>query len=97
MSKIFIAIQIILILVFVGCGNKNDYVGDINNELPDGKGIMNYEDGSKYDGEWKEGKRYGKGTLTYEDGAKYVGEWKDGEMDGTGKYIDGKWHSAEPN
>ena len=44
MSKILIAIQIILVFLFVGCGDKNDYVGDINNELPDGKGIMTYED-----------------------------------------------------
>ena len=35
MSKILIAIQIILIFSFVGCGDKNDYVGDLNNELPD--------------------------------------------------------------
>ena len=84
MNKILIAIQIILIVFLVGCGDKSEYVGDLQNELPDGKGIMTYEDGSTYDGEWKEGQRYGKGTLTYEDGAKYEGEWKDGEMDGTG-------------
>ena len=91
MSKILTAIQIILILSFLGCGGKNDYVGDLNNELPDGKGTMTYEDGSKYDGEWKEGKRYGKGTLIYEDGSKYEGEWKNGKKNGQGSifYHDG--------
>ena len=67
MNKILIAIQIILIVFFTGCGDKSEYVGDLKNELPDGKGIMTYEDGCTYDGEWKELQRYGKGTLTYED------------------------------
>ena len=71
MNKILIAIQIILIVFLAGCGDKSEYVGDLKNELPDGKGIMTYEDGSKYDGEWKGGQRNGKGTLTYTDGAKY--------------------------
>ena len=100
MNKILIAIQIILIIFLVGCGDKSEYVGELKNELPDGKGIMTYEDGSTYDGEWEEGQRYGKGTLTYEDGAKYEGEWKDGEMDGTGTFTwsngdkyEGDWKS----
>ncbi len=80
MNKILITIQFILIVFLAGCGDKIEYVGDLKNELPDGKGIMTYLDGSKYDGEWKEGQRYGEGTLTYEDGAKYEGEWKDGEI-----------------
>ena len=130
MNKILIAIQIILIVFLAGCGNKSEDVGDLKNELPDGKGIMIYEDGSKYDGEWKEGQKDGKGTFTASDGMKYVGEFKhgknhghgslifpDGEMwDGEfredkpwntthhdknvnifGKYVDGKWRSAESN
>jgi len=105
MSKILIAIQIILIVFLAGCGDKSEYVGDLKNELPDGKGIMTYEeDGSTYDGEWKEGQRYGNGTLTYEDGAKYEGEWKDGEMDGTGIFTwsngdkyEGDWKNGKKN
>ena len=50
MNKILIAIQIILIVFLAGCGDKSEYVGDLKNELPDGKGIMTYEDGSTYDG-----------------------------------------------
>ena len=42
MNKILIAIQIILIVFLAGCGDKNKYVGDLKNELPDGKGIMTY-------------------------------------------------------
>ena len=39
-----------------------------------------YQDGTKYVGEFKNGKRHGHGTLTYSDGAKYVGEYKDGKQ-----------------
>ena len=38
MNKILIAIQIILIVLLVGCSDKSEYVGDLDNELPDGKG-----------------------------------------------------------
>jgi len=31
----------------------------------EGKGIMLYQDGSKYDGEWKKDKFNGKGLLTF--------------------------------
>ena len=54
MNKILIAIQTMMIVFLLGCGDKSEYVGDLKNELPDGKGIMTYEDGSTYDGEWKE-------------------------------------------
>ena len=38
-----------------------------------------WENGTKYMGEWKEGKKYGQGTETYPNGSKYVGEFKNGE------------------
>jgi len=50
-----------------------------------------WENGTKYMGEWKDGKRHGQGNMTYHDGRKYVGEWKDGERNGQGTitYPDG--------
>ena len=41
-------------------------------------------DGTKYVGEWQDGKYNGQGTLTYPDGQKYVGEFKDFLPDGKG-------------
>ena len=41
-------------------GNEEDhgkYVGDIENGIPNGQGKLTFSDGSKYEGEWKEGKR----------------------------------------
>ena len=37
------------------------------------------ENGSRYVGEWKDGKKHGQGTYIKPEGRKYVGEWKDGE------------------
>ena len=31
---------------------------------------------TKYEGEYKDGKRHGQGTFTHSDGGKYVGEWE---------------------
>ena len=42
-----------------------------------------WENGSRYVGEWKDGKKHGQGTYISGkgegEGDKYVGEWKDGE------------------
>ena len=45
-----------------------------------GKGIMSYADGDKYDGDWKDGKKNGKGIMSYADGEKYDGDWKDDKI-----------------
>jgi hypothetical protein len=49
-------------------------------------GTYNYADGSKYIGEWKDGKKNGQGTLTITGGDKYVGEFKDDKLHGQGTY-----------
>ena len=59
-----------------------------------------WENGTKYMGEWKDGKRHGQGNMTYHDGRKYVGEWKKDkhwngpEYDKDGK-IKGTWVNGE--
>ena len=42
--------------------------------------------GTKYVGEYKDGKRHGQGTFTHSDGGKYVGEWKDDKPNGQGTF-----------
>ncbi len=51
-----------------------------------------YPDGSKYEGEFKDGKRHGQGIWIRPDGAKYKGEWVDDKPCGQGILIftDGK-------
>ena len=41
-----------------------------------GQGTVEYTDGSKYVGWWKNDKRHGQGTWTFPDGSRYVGEWR---------------------
>ena len=55
------------------------YIGEIENELPNGQGTLTKSNGEKYEGEWKDGLMHGQGTYNWLYGKKYVGEWKDGE------------------
>ena len=45
---------------------------------------IEYEDGSVYVGEVKDGKEHGRGIETYPDGTRYEGEYKDGKKHGRG-------------
>ena len=77
---------------------------DLNNpqakgaQIPqNGQGTYTYADGSKYVGEWKDGKRHGQGTYTWADGNKNVGEWKDDKRHGQGTFTstDGEKYVGE--
>ena len=45
---------------------------------------MNYNNGDKYDGEWKNDLREGNGIYEYKNGDKYKGEWKNDLRNGKG-------------
>ena len=45
-----------------------------------------WDDGSKYVGDWQDSTFNGQGTLTYANGDRYVGEWRNGKMHGRGSY-----------
>ena len=46
---------------------------------PEGIGIIIYADGSKYEGDWKQGTSHGFGILSFPDGSKYEGHWSKGK------------------
>eukprot|EP01052_Picozoa_sp_SAG31_P018137 SAG31_NODE_1271_length_9064_cov_10.148912_10_plen_786_part_00 len=48
---------------------------------------MTYADGSKYDGEWKMGRRHGQGTYVYANSDYYSGKWAGGVRHGLGLYF----------
>jgi len=54
--------------------------------MPHGRGSLTYPDGSKYTGQWKNGKRHGQGTLIFADGDKFVGRWENNLRNGQGTY-----------
>ena len=64
----------------------------IKGDCINGYGTYTYANGSKYVGEWKDGKENGQGTYTWVsgntwlNGNKYVGEFKDAKRNGLGTY-----------
>ncbi len=64
-----------------GFANSQDrYEGQKKDGLPDGDGVMYYENGEVYSGEWTAGKRDGVGMLTRPDGSGLKGSWFDDEF-----------------
>ena len=51
-----------------------------------GFGTINYENGSKYQGQTENSLYNGKGRLTHSNGDIYQGDWKDGFAHGKGCY-----------
>ena len=56
------------------------------------KGILKYNDGSKYVGEFEDGKCNGQGILTSQN-STYEGEWMDGQKHRQGKLILSDWET----
>ena len=81
-----------------------DKLSEGQNKIENGQGTHTYPDGSKYVGEFRDGKRHGQGTYTFQEGDTYVGEWKYGEENGQGtftypdggKYV-GRWKDDKRN
>ena len=61
--------------------NGNYYIGEVENNLPHGYGIMYFSFGLRFEGFWKEGKEHGKGTLIDDDGSRDEGEYTNGNLD----------------
>ncbi len=51
-----------------------------------GKGVYYYQNGDRFEGDSKEGKRIGKGVYYFQNGNVYDGEFNDGKMHGFGVY-----------
>jgi len=64
---------------------------------PNGKGVMKWTDGRKYEGNLKNGKENGKGVFTWKDGTRYEGDFVDGVISGKGVITskDGKKYEGE--
>lgn len=57
-----------------------------NNENLEGKEIIHYNNGDKYEGQLLDGKRNGKGIYYFSDGNTYEGEFLDNHITGKGTY-----------
>jgi hypothetical protein len=59
----------------------------IEGDCINGTGIMVFNSGNKYKGEFVDGKRQGEGTFVWVSGAKYRGQWLNDQMHGEGTYV----------
>jgi len=97
--------KLLLLLLCVplmfSCGENKDNenteknnIGCIDGDCENGTGTFIYENGDKYEGEWKDDKRSGVGIYTFGEGEfegdKYVGEWNNDMTNGHGTYIFGR-------
>ncbi|CAG9330971.1 unnamed protein product [Blepharisma stoltei] len=81
--------------------NKAIYTGEWNDKNQRyGFGMQIWNDGSKYEGLWKNDMANGKGRLIHADGDVYEGEWKNDKAHGFGLYTHtdltryaGKWEN----
>jgi hypothetical protein len=70
----------------------------------DGRGIMVFNTGQRYDGDYRNGKRNGCGTMTFDENRRYTGQFKDDQFEGLGiwtlengdRYI-GEFHDNKCN
>lgn len=85
-------------------------MGEWRNNVKNGKGTYSYNDGDRYEGEWKDDARSGTGkffntalgTTHYAEGGKYEGQYIDDMKSGKGKMefpngdvYDGNWEYNE--
>ena len=73
-------------------------------DSPSGHGIMTFDNGQVYDGDWLRGEMEGSGVMTFDDGQVYDGGWVRGEMEGSGvmtdsngQVYDGQWKNNSKN
>lgn len=78
--------------------NGDFYKGEVNRYmLAHGKGVMNYHNGSVYEGEFRNGLRSGAGTYETAEGDKYIGSFRNDIPEGYGRvsYVDGSRYEGE--
>ena len=75
---------IIFLAIFCLCPTSCIDYECTQGDCKNGFGTAVYDNGDKYVGEFKNGKRHGQGTITSLDSHKYAGEWKNNKMNGKG-------------
>lgn len=77
--------------------HKYEDLGCLEGDCYQGYGIYVWNDGSRYEGNFKDGKRAGEGIYYYPKGAKYIGTQVNGKRHGWGAYYytSGKKYEGE--
>ena len=64
----------------------------INYGKREGRGIIKWDNGDIYNGEWKEDKKEGKGIYCFNNGQRYEGDWVNDKKEGRGIYY---WNNGK--
>jgi hypothetical protein len=86
------------VLVFLLRGREHSrFTGTLVLGWAQGRGVLQFPDGSKYQGEWAKSQENGQGRREWPDGSWYEGAWKDGQPHGQGEYRrpDGRTFTGE--
>ena len=82
-------------------GNENYYKGEMiiskGRMKPTGLGIMKFENGSLYEGQWENGVRSGYGRLIQDSGNVYEGRWSKDLANGYGVFSNLQGYRYEGN
>lgn len=68
-------------------GGEVEYRGEVRSagsQIPHGRGVTVFPDGSVYSGEFVDGEHEGKGRISKQSGDVYDGKWKNGQPHGHG-------------
>ena len=94
MKKLSLCIFLLLFFCNIGLteSSLSECKGSNYEKWTDCQGTETWENGRKYVGEFKDGKRHGQGTYTMSDGSNYTGQWEGSIPNGEGIYTfaDGK-------
>ena len=76
--------------------------GMLVNSKANGRWVVSWGSGDRYEGEFSDGERHGYGTYTWPDGGRYEGEWHDTEQHGfgsrtwpNGDRYEGEWRDGK--
>ena len=96
-------VVLVCIMSLQACFNTNTTDECIKGDCYNGQGMINYENGDSFDGNFLDGQIF-KGTYTFNDGTKYIGSWNNGMLNGScemynndgtmyiGDILDGQFH-----
>ncbi len=60
--------------------------GCMSGDCENGQGLYIWQNGERYEGDWRNGKFEGRGSYTWADGSKYSGNWQSGRRNGSGTF-----------
>lgn len=76
------------LFIFVFFISLNNLFGQcVKGDCEEGHGTYIFEDGSRFEGVFQDGKIGKRGILFFKNGDKYLGEWSDQQRHGQGKFI----------